>query len=76
LAPMRHRLVRILGCQVEPLISHPEYPDGLKASVEALRRGSKLEAIKVLRTLANCGLKEAKDAVELHMQPALDNKEL
>ena len=32
--------------------------------MDLLRRGQKLEAIKIYRERAHCGLKEAKDAVE------------
>ncbi len=32
--------------------------------LDALRRGQKIEAIKIYRERTNCGLKEAKDAVE------------
>ena len=32
--------------------------------VDLLRRGQKIEAIKIYRERTNCGLKEAKDAVE------------
>ena len=43
------------------------------AAIEALRRGNKIEAIKLVRLERNNGLKEAKDAVEdyLRTQPAL-----
>lgn len=42
-------------------------------AIEALRRGNKIEAIKLVRLARNIGLKEAKDAVEdyLRTQPAL-----
>jgi ribosomal protein L7/L12 len=36
--------------------------------LEALRRGNKIEAIKLLRERTGLGLKEAKDAVEMHPQ--------
>jgi hypothetical protein len=40
-------------------------PDSLPAEVvDALRRGNKIEAIKLLRNATGLGLKEAKDAVE------------
>ena len=43
------------------------------AAIEALRRGNKIEAIKLVRLDRNIGLKDAKDAVEdyLRAQPAL-----
>ena len=43
------------------------------AAVAALRRGNKIEAIKIVRHERNIGLKEAKDAVEdyVESQPAL-----
>ena len=42
-------------------------------AIQALRRGNKIEAIKLVRLARNIGLKEAKDAVEdyLRAQPAL-----
>jgi hypothetical protein len=43
----------------------------LPSDVEsALRRGNKLEAIKLLREQTGMGLKEAKDAVEAVYRPA------
>lgn len=36
------------------------------AAVEALRRGNKIEAIRLVRQHTGLGLKEAKDAVEAH----------
>lgn len=38
--------------------------DGLAPVADALYRGQKIEAIKLYRESRNCGLKEAKDAVE------------
>jgi len=44
-----------------------EIPDPLPGDVvEAIERGDKLIAIKLLRTATGAGLKEAKDAVEAH----------
>src|SRR3990167_1052310 len=43
----------------------PEEDVGLpSAAIEALRKGNKIEAIKILRRERNLGLKEAKDCVE------------
>ena len=42
------------------------------AAVAALRRGNKIEAIKLVREERNIGLKEAKDAVEDHMRTQPD----
>lgn len=42
--------------------SQPE--DDLSPVANALYRGQKIEAIKLYRESHNCGLKEAKDAVE------------
>ena len=40
-------------------------PDHIARQIEAaMARGRKIEAIKVYRRATNCGLKEAKDAVE------------
>ena len=36
------------------------------AAIEALRYGQKIEAIKIVREANRCGLKEAKDAVEMY----------
>ena len=36
--------------------------------VEALRQGQTIEAIKLLRLATGLGLKEAKDAVDAHLQ--------
>ena len=45
------------------------------AAVSALRRGNKIDAIKIVREERNIGLKEAKDAVEdyLRNDPALQS---
>jgi ribosomal protein L7/L12 len=43
----------------------PQEDVGLpSAAIEALRKGNKVEAIKILRRERNLGLKEAKDCVE------------
>ena len=42
------------------------------AAVAALRRGNKIEAIKLVREERNIGLKEAKDAVEDHVRTQPD----
>ncbi len=45
----------------------PQLPHPLPADVvEAIERGEKITAIKLLRTATGLGLKEAKDAVEAH----------
>lgn len=47
-----------------------QLPAEAAAQIEAaLARGNKIEAIKLYRHAANCGLKEAKDAIE-QMAPA------
>jgi hypothetical protein len=38
------------------------------AAEDALRRGNKIEAIKIVRETAGTGLKEAKDAVEDYLK--------
>lgn len=50
----------------------PPFP---AAAVAALRRGNKIEAIKIVRMERNIGLKEAKDAVEdfVKAQPELQS---
>ncbi len=50
---------------------HPTHPDkgGLpKEVIAALRRGAKIEAIKLLRTARRIGLKEAKEEVETYLR--------
>jgi len=45
--------------------------EGLSLSLEAisaLERGNKIEAIKLVRQMHKCGLKEAKDAVEFYLE--------
>lgn len=42
------------------------------AAIAALRRGNKIEAIKLVREERNIGLKEAKDAVEDHVKTQPD----
>jgi hydrogenase maturation factor len=43
----------------------PELSPETTAQIEAaLRRGQKIEAIKIYRDATHCGLKEAKDAIE------------
>jgi hypothetical protein len=43
----------------------PELTPEIAAQIEvALRRGQKIEAIKIYREATHCGLKEAKDAIE------------
>jgi hypothetical protein len=46
-------------------ISIPPLP---VAAISALRRGNKIEAIKILREVQNIGLAEAKDAIENYIQ--------
>lgn len=41
-----------------------------RAAMEALRRGNKIEAIKIVRAETGLGLKEAKDAVDAYEQGA------
>jgi ribosomal protein L7/L12 len=45
-------------------------------AIAALARGNKIEAIKILRTAENMGLKEAKDRVEEYLRndPVLQQK--
>jgi hypothetical protein len=40
---------------------------GLKEAREAVYRGNKIEAIKIIREYTGCGLKEGKDFVEMHL---------
>ncbi len=40
-------------------------PPHVKAALEALQHGSKIDAIKRYQQMTGCGLKEAKDAVEV-----------
>ncbi|HSW03186.1 ribosomal protein L7/L12 [Aquabacterium sp.] len=53
-----------------PSASSPQRAPGAwpPAATEALRRGHKIEAIRLLREHSGLGLKEAKDAVEAHAQ--------
>lgn len=39
-----------------------------EAAVEALQRGSMIEAIKIVRTESGLGLKESKDAVDAYLR--------
>jgi ribosomal protein L7/L12 len=44
----------------------------LPSALEAVRAGNKIAAIKLLREVMNCGLKEGKDAVEGPIQEYID----
>lgn len=41
-------------------------------ALEAIRGGAKIQAIKILRTATNCGIREAKDAVDGPIQVYID----
>lgn len=58
-------------------MSDPSHsPNIPQAAIDALRRGNKIEAIKILREEQHLGLKEAKGQVEAYVrsQPELQRK--
>jgi hypothetical protein len=66
--PSDVELCKFCGAQVPAVASETPAGGSLSALEEEilslLRQGRKIEAIKVYRTATNCGLKDAKDAVE------------
>jgi len=51
---------------MQPMSAHPPEGDLSVAAVAAMRRGNKIEAIKIVRAESGLGLKEAKDVVDAY----------
>jgi len=57
--------------RIQPISTTRISPEARVKIDDALRRGSKIEAIKILREDAGCGLAEAKKTVETVLSPRL-----